>query len=422
VIGMTETVDRFSRPTSPRRPRPRPEEVIRAWNRDRLTVAQPVLRSGETRAVVFVDRPYIDVPVIGPPEPGARSTLSYLPTPVDLHIYAGDEIIVYLSVLNGDGTPADLTVETGIRAQVRETPDSLVVLGEFQPEVDPLTPNVAKLRLNGAITQQLPPICVWDCEISKGQAFQGPQLLGTRTLGNVTPVVSAVLNVGRAVPAPAHLIAAAAVGFSISEYITPVGFTDSAGNIWDSYTLPGFSPGNNSQLYLWESATTHPLATTDTVTVPLPGTTAQGRVLAGLYWLPGALTGIVDSAHRTLVTQVMVPPWGLSTPFGSAGQTVLTFHTNHTATFDPIWVSTTQQLGPLLFSNTNIAGGGGRFLVGTDYVGRGMPAALPQVGPTPESTNVPNTASMVSVAFATATPAGATVAAGTITTTGDVTR
>ena len=85
------------------------------------------------------------------------------PDQVQLCLYAGDDFYLNLTVVNEDGTPADLTGLTP-KAQVRANTDTTdPVLASFTCTV---STNVVSLRLAAVDTTNLPDAACWDCQLS----------------------------------------------------------------------------------------------------------------------------------------------------------------------------------------------------------------------------------------------------------------
>jgi hypothetical protein len=89
-------------------------------------------------------------------------TISALPAAVDLAVYAGDDFRFDVTVLDGDGLPADLTGMTA-SAQIRPTRDSDITLADFDATIEG---NVIHLHLDHDQSIKLTPRSVWDVQIA----------------------------------------------------------------------------------------------------------------------------------------------------------------------------------------------------------------------------------------------------------------
>lgn len=85
------------------------------------------------------------------------------PCPVDLLVYAGDDLFLLVKVIDAStGQPSDLTGYTAV-SQIRATPASATVLAEFVASID--TDGVL-LHLTAADSAQLVGAAVWDVELT----------------------------------------------------------------------------------------------------------------------------------------------------------------------------------------------------------------------------------------------------------------
>lgn len=99
---------------------------------------------------------------------GECQELIALPSCVNLTLYEGDDVILDIPVVDGDGTPLDFTTQGGIdvRAEIRADPASEDVIAEWEPiSVDPLFPNVIRLHLTREANVSMPRHSVWDVQI-----------------------------------------------------------------------------------------------------------------------------------------------------------------------------------------------------------------------------------------------------------------
>lgn len=83
------------------------------------------------------------------------------PTPVDLYLYAGDDVDLNVAVTDTAGTPVDLTGFTA-SAQIRATADANTSV-DFEAT---LLANAVALHLDGTETTGLPAKAVWDVQIT----------------------------------------------------------------------------------------------------------------------------------------------------------------------------------------------------------------------------------------------------------------
>lgn len=88
------------------------------------------------------------------------------PDQVNLNLYAGDDFALDLTVLDPDGSPADLTGMTA-RADIRQNTGT-PVLASFAATV---AGNVVSLRLAAADAAVLPDGAVWDCQLAGIDTF-----------------------------------------------------------------------------------------------------------------------------------------------------------------------------------------------------------------------------------------------------------
>jgi hypothetical protein len=90
-------------------------------------------------------------------------TLSALPTPLDLALYAGDDFRLDLHVKDQlTGQDADLTGYVAT-ASIRATRGDVTALATFAATIDG---SVVHLHLAGADTATLPTPAVWDCQLA----------------------------------------------------------------------------------------------------------------------------------------------------------------------------------------------------------------------------------------------------------------
>ena len=86
--------------------------------------------------------------------------ISALPQTVNLNLYAANDTTTTLTVLNGDGTPADLAGVT-VLAQIRDP------AGELAATLAPaVAANVITLTLAHAAAAALPSTAAWDCQLT----------------------------------------------------------------------------------------------------------------------------------------------------------------------------------------------------------------------------------------------------------------
>jgi len=92
----------------------------------------------------------------------ALVTITVLPAPVNMLLYAGDDFTLRVDVTDEDGDPFDLTGQTA-QSQIRLTPQSEEIAGEFEASIDG---SGILLHLTSQVSAALPPSCVWDVQIS----------------------------------------------------------------------------------------------------------------------------------------------------------------------------------------------------------------------------------------------------------------
>ena len=90
------------------------------------------------------------------------TTISALPTPIDLALYAGDDFRLDLAINDAYGQPVDLTGYTAT-AQIRTTRTDTDILAEFTATIEA---NVIHLHLAGADTATLDTPAVWDVQLA----------------------------------------------------------------------------------------------------------------------------------------------------------------------------------------------------------------------------------------------------------------
>jgi hypothetical protein len=91
----------------------------------------------------------------------ATTTINTRPQAVNLSLYAGDDVSIDVTVLNNDGTPANLTGATA-ESQIRATADAVTSV-DFATTV---TGNVVTLALTNVQSATLPATGVWDLQIT----------------------------------------------------------------------------------------------------------------------------------------------------------------------------------------------------------------------------------------------------------------
>lgn len=91
------------------------------------------------------------------------TTIDARPKPVDLQLYAGDDVTLEVTVTDNATPPApiDLTGYTAL-AQLRGTADAAISV-DFDATI---TTNVISLTLAGADTTAMPAKGVWDCQVT----------------------------------------------------------------------------------------------------------------------------------------------------------------------------------------------------------------------------------------------------------------
>lgn len=121
------------------------------------------------------------------PQGGVRLTV--LPARVDLQLYAGDDVLLEVTVNDQGGQPYDLagvTVDAQIRAEVigpGNTPAN-GVLGAFTSTV---SANLILLQLAGSVSARIPPTAVWDVQLTRPDTTIITVAAGTVTMaGQVT--------------------------------------------------------------------------------------------------------------------------------------------------------------------------------------------------------------------------------------------
>jgi hypothetical protein len=90
------------------------------------------------------------------------TTITALPTQVDLNLYQGDDFTMTLTVTNPDDSEVDLA-ETIVEAQVRKTANDEEVLARFTPAY---SGNVITLWLPGSESAKISGSAVWDCHVT----------------------------------------------------------------------------------------------------------------------------------------------------------------------------------------------------------------------------------------------------------------
>lgn len=93
------------------------------------------------------------------------TTITRLPTQVNLALYKGDDFTFMVSVRDSAGQPVDLTGATA-RAQIRASIGATSILGTFVPTVDATAGNIW-LHLEDTVSANLPAAGVWDVEIDR---------------------------------------------------------------------------------------------------------------------------------------------------------------------------------------------------------------------------------------------------------------
>src|SRR6187402_844357 len=93
------------------------------------------------------------------------TTITRLPTQVNLVLYEGDDFTFMVTVKNSTGQPVDLTGATA-RAQIRANIAAPAVLGTFTPTIDAAA-GIIWLHLTDAVSSTLPTNSVWDVEIDR---------------------------------------------------------------------------------------------------------------------------------------------------------------------------------------------------------------------------------------------------------------
>lgn len=115
---------------------------------------------------------------------GQAGVISALPVEQDLELYQGDDFPLAVTVNNPDGSPANLTGATAL-AQIRATASlTSPVLATFTATI---SGNVISLHLTSAMSTNLPPSCVYDCQMTDVSANVTTLIAGKIT---VTPQVS----------------------------------------------------------------------------------------------------------------------------------------------------------------------------------------------------------------------------------------
>jgi len=109
--------------------------------------------------------------------------ISSLPAAVDLELYAGDDFVLLLEVFSADDEPLYLD-ESLIESQIRETPESGTVAGQFTASAEG---NTITLHLPGAVSAQLPASCAWDVQMTASDGWVTTLAAGDITM---TPEVT----------------------------------------------------------------------------------------------------------------------------------------------------------------------------------------------------------------------------------------
>lgn len=110
----------------------------------------------------------------------AATIISALPEPVNLALYAGDDITLRVTVTDADGDPVDLTGAT-VESHVRATAAGPLAAA-FESQIDDPASGVAFIHLTPDATAQLPARAVWDVQAS----FNDGANVTTLAAGTVT--------------------------------------------------------------------------------------------------------------------------------------------------------------------------------------------------------------------------------------------
>ena len=97
------------------------------------------------------------------PETATPSSISALPSPLDLSLYAGDSFALTLTLTDDQNNPADLTGVVAA-AQIRSKPGpNSPIVASF---ITAVSTNVVSLSFLGSETQTLGGGYVWDCQLT----------------------------------------------------------------------------------------------------------------------------------------------------------------------------------------------------------------------------------------------------------------
>jgi hypothetical protein len=92
------------------------------------------------------------------------AVITQLPACVNMELYAGDSFTLRIDVTDGAGDPADLSGAV-IRAQIRTTPESTNIAGQFTPTIQG---SAILLDLTSEVSTRLPARTVWDVDMTRG--------------------------------------------------------------------------------------------------------------------------------------------------------------------------------------------------------------------------------------------------------------
>jgi hypothetical protein len=96
----------------------------------------------------------------------ATQIVTVLPAEVDLNIYQGDDFYLDVAVTDSASNPIDVT-NMAPMSQIRTTPDGPAILASFNITVDATNKNIMHLHLAATDSNNLPPACAWDLQLSQ---------------------------------------------------------------------------------------------------------------------------------------------------------------------------------------------------------------------------------------------------------------
>jgi hypothetical protein len=110
---------------------------------------------------------------------GAPAVIERLPLTVTLILYQRNDFSLAIEVTEPTGEPADLT-GADVLAQIRTSPSSASVAGEFAPEID--EGGLIVVHLTAAVSAALPARCVYDVTMTDAAGQVTTLIAGTITI------------------------------------------------------------------------------------------------------------------------------------------------------------------------------------------------------------------------------------------------